>query len=138
MKKRRRAVAEINIVPYIDVMLVLLMIFMITAPLLTQGVAVNLPKAAAKNIVPSNQVPLIVTVNQQGEYFLNSAKKPNTPLSKNTLKTALLTAIKKNRHPQDVYVRADASVGYGKVMTAMVLLQKAGAKKVGLLTEPNH
>src|SRR5688500_1659955 len=88
LRKKRSAgqpVAEINVVPYIDVMLVLLVIFMITAPMLTQGVTVKLPKASSESIVSGNREPIIVSVNQEGHYFLNIHSSPNTPLDPHAL-----------------------------------------------------
>jgi biopolymer transport protein TolR len=138
-RQRRRPVAEINIVPYIDVMLVLLMVFMITAPLLTQGVNVKLPKAAAKALTANEQLPIIVSINKKGQYFLNIAKKPSRALSASALNDDVGRALgraKQRNQVRPVYVRGDSGVDYGKVVQAMVLLQQAGAKSVGLITEP--
>ncbi|MDF1654961.1 MAG: protein TolR [Coxiellaceae bacterium] len=138
-RNRKKPMAEINVVPYIDVMLVLLMIFMITAPLLTQGVHVNLPQASAKTLTPDNQLPIIVTVDKKGEYFLNIAKKPSKALNAAQLNDAVGIALgraKQKNQKRDVYVRGDKAVDYGKVVNAMVLLQQAGAKDVGLITKP--
>ena len=127
--------AEINVVPYIDVMLVLLVIFMITAPLLTQGVKVNLPQAASKPL-PSKQTPLIVSVDQQGLYYLNSNPHPNQAVSPQQLLSQVSARLAlKNNPPSGIYVKGDRAVNYGKVVQAMVLLQKAGASNVGLITE---
>jgi len=136
--KRRRPMAEINVVPYIDVMLVLLIIFMITAPLLTQGVKVDLPKHAAKNMKVKPQVPIIVTVDGKGNYYLNVANKPQRPINVHTLLTqvaAHLHLARERHQARDVLVKADRHVPYGRVMQAMVLLQKAGAPSVGLITD---
>ncbi|MDF1760579.1 MAG: protein TolR [Coxiellaceae bacterium] len=138
-RNRKKPMAEINVVPYIDVMLVLLMIFMITAPLLTQGVHVNLPQASAKTLTPDDQLPIIVTVDKKGEYFLNIAKKPSNALTAAQLNDAVGIALgraKQKNQKRDVYVRGDKAVDYGKVVNAMVLLQQAGAKDVGLITKP--
>lgn len=133
----RRPLAEINVVPFIDVMLVLLVIFMITAPLLTQGVKVNLPKTAAKAIADKQKEPLIVTVDSSGNFYFNLADKPDQPVTAQTLhflvSQQLTNGVQEGR---SVLVRGDKSVHYGKVMEAMALLQKAGAKSVGLITEP--
>ena len=134
-QNRRRAVADINVVPYIDVMLVLLIIFMVTTPLLSQGVKVNLPKAAAKALTSKNQTPLIVNVNARGEYFLNTAGK--IPLTANRLTDRVQSALKRNPK-RKVYVRGDSAANYGKVVGAMVLLQRAGVGEVGLMTQSNH
>jgi len=133
-RQRRPQLAEMNVVPYIDVMLVLLIIFMITAPLLTQGVKVKLPQAAAKTLPARETTPIIVTVNQQGQYFLNIAARPASALSGSRLSAQIASALKHNPK-RKVYVRGDRAVNYGKVVTAMVLLQKAGAGTVGLVTQ---
>jgi biopolymer transport protein TolR len=129
--------ADINVVPFIDVMLVLLVIFMITTPLLTQGVKVNLPKTQAKALPEQQKEPLIVTVDATGNFYLNLADKPNQPITPRTLSylvTNQLNAPQGDQRP--VLVRGDKSANYGKIMEAMVLLQQAGAKSVGLITQP--
>ena len=134
----RRPMADINVVPFIDVMLVLLVIFMITAPLLTQGVKVNLPKTTAKAITDQKKDPLIVTVDAAGNYYFNLADKPHQAIPAQTLSHLVQTQL--SGQPSDdqrqVLVRGDKNANYGKVMEAMVLLQQAGAKSVGLITEP--
>jgi len=133
---RKRPMAEINVVPYIDVMLVLLVIFMITAPLLTQGVKVDLPQAKAKQIKAQKQEPIIVSVDARGNYFLNIAPHPDRPLAARTLTDQISAEIKRHRQRQ-VLVKGDKHVDYGKVVQAMVLLQQAGADQVGLMTQQN-
>lgn len=134
----RRAMAEINVVPFIDVMLVLLVIFMITTPLLTQGVKIDLPQTEAKAIPPDQKEPLIVTVDAIGNYYLNIADKPTQPLTDRSL-SFLVTAQLKETDPsvpqRPVLVRGDKNANYGKIVAAMVLLQQAGAKTVGLITQ---
>lgn len=135
---KKRPMAEINVVPYIDVMLVLLVIFMITTPLLTQGVKVTLPKAKANAISEKHQEPIIVSVNKQGEYFLNIAEKPDQPLTSRalvSLVTSNLTLAKQAGAARQIFIRGDNAVDYGKVVTAMVLLQQAGVENIGLITE---
>lgn len=139
-KKARssRPIAEINVVPYIDVMLVLLVIFMITAPMLTQGVTVDLPKAASQNLKPSDREPIIVSVNQQGDYFLNISDTPELPLAGAALMVrvaAELQMAEQAKQPVNVLVKGDQGVPYGKVVMAMSLLKEAGASQVGLLTD---
>jgi len=134
-RKRRRQMSEINVVPYIDVMLVLLIIFMITTPLLTQGVKVSLPKAAARQLPPEKMQPVIVTVNSQGQYFLNLADNPHLPLSADDLQKRVHQAMAENAD-RKVYVRGDESAQYGQIVQAMVLLQQAGVGNVGLVTDP--
>jgi biopolymer transport protein TolR len=134
----RRLMAEINVVPFIDVMLVLLVIFMITTPLLTQGVKVDLPKTNSKAIPPSQKEPLIVTVDSAGNYYLNVSDKPNQAITARTLSYLAAAQLGKNPDEQrPVLVRGDNNVSYGKIVGAMVLLQQAGAKSVGLITEPS-
>jgi biopolymer transport protein TolR len=134
-----KPMSEINVVPFIDVMLVLLVIFMITAPLLTQGVKVDLPKTQAKAIAEQQKEPLIITVDAKGQFYYNLSDKPNQPITSRTLshlvETTLQTA-SADAPQRPVLVRGDQGVNYGKVMEAMVLLQQAGAKSVGLITQP--
>lgn len=138
---RRKPISEINVVPYIDVMLVLLVIFMITAPLLNQGVNVELPQAKAQPITPQDKEPLIISVDAKGNYYLNLTENPNQPLDlaviANRVNQALNSA-KQAGKEQPVFVKGDKQVDYGKIMTAMVLLQQAGAKSVGLISQPGE
>ena len=136
VSRGRRLMGEINVVPYIDVMLVLLIIFMITAPLLTQGVKVNLPKAHAEPL-PANSAkdPVVLSVDQQGRLFLNIASDSRAPLDPDTVVAQVTDALSK-APDRAVVVKADKAVSYGIVMQAMVLLQRAGASKVGMATDP--
>jgi biopolymer transport protein TolR len=136
VSRGRRLMGEINVVPYIDVMLVLLIIFMITAPLLTQGVKVNLPKAHAEPL-PTNQAkdPVVLSVDEQGRLFLNIASDPRAALDPDAV-LAQVTAAMHDDPDRAVVVKADKSVSYGVVMQAMVILQRAGANKVGMATDP--
>ncbi len=137
--KSKRPMAEINVVPYIDVMLVLLVIFMIAAPLLSQGVNVALPEAAAKTLPSKSDLPIIVSVDQGGKFYLNVAEKPQLAISAQNLLTqiaAQLQLAKQKHQSRDVYVKGDRAVDYGKVIEAMVLLQRAGVENVGLITQP--
>ncbi|HEY6516028.1 MAG TPA: protein TolR [Steroidobacteraceae bacterium] len=136
VSRGRRLMGEINVVPYIDVMLVLLIIFMITAPLLNQGVRVNLPKAHAQPLpTKSAKDPVILTVNGGGQLFLNIASDPNSPVDSDTVVTQVSGALQ-NDPDRAVLVKADKSVTYGTVMQAMVILQRAGADKVGMVADP--
>jgi len=138
--RRRRLMGEINVVPYIDVMLVLLIVFMITAPLLTQGVKVDLPRASAAPIDEeflAKHEPLIVTVDRAGRLYMNMGKNPDQPTTESTIATRV-SAVLRRDDKTPVLVRADTHVPYGNVMHAMVLLQGAGAEKVGLLTDPEN
>ncbi|EKD44815.1 MAG: protein TolR [uncultured bacterium] len=137
-RPRRKPITEMNLVPYIDVMLVLLLIFMITAPLLTQGVQVNLPQASAKAMPPQKNKPIIVSVNSQGTLFLNTSNNPDQPVTPQDLLSDVstqLTTAQTEHKEQDVYVKGDRDANYGSIMKAMVLLQKAGAQGVGLITQ---
>lgn len=133
-RKRRRPMSEINVVPYIDVMLVLLVIFMVTAPLLTPGVIVELPQADAEPLPGKSDEPLVVTVTVNGDYYLSVGDKPDDPIGHQLLLTKI-SAVLRHRPGTPIYVRGDAAVEYGKVVTAMALLQKAGAPTVGLITQ---
>lgn len=134
---KRRPMSEINVVPFIDVMLVLLVIFMITTPLLTQGVKVNLPQTQAKAMPEQQKEPLIVTVDSVGNYYFNLADHPNQPITARTLAYLAGQQLSQQTTEQrPVLVRGDKNANYGKVVEAMVLLQKAGAKSVGLITQP--
>jgi biopolymer transport protein TolR len=127
---------EINVVPYIDVMLVLLIIFMVTAPLLTQGIEVELPKAGAEPIDPvENTDPLVLSVDSQGSLYLNVGENESSPVD--AARVIQLASVVIERRPNTpVLVKADFRVAYGEVVAAMVLLQRAGAQKVGFLTDP--
>jgi biopolymer transport protein TolR len=139
VSRGRRLMGEINVVPYIDVMLVLLIIFMITAPLLTQGIKVDLPKAGAEPLDPSmlkNSIPLVLSVDREGALYLNQGGgNPQAPLDADTVATRS-TALLQRNPDLPVLVKADNRVQYGAVVRAMVILQKAGAKKVGFITDP--
>ena len=137
-KRRKNLMAEINVVPYIDVMLVLLVIFIATAPLLMQGVKVNLPKVAAKPISAKQQQPIILSVDSKGKYYLNIFSKPKQKLLAHEVSTQVAAAIrvaKQNHNKRAVLLKGDKDVDYGTIMRAMVLLQHAGAVNVGLITE---
>ena len=130
----KRPMSEINVVPYIDVMLVLLVIFMITAPLLAQGVKVELPQVASQPIDREQTEPLIATVDVKGNYYLNVGEDTKAPLDHDQL-VQRVAAVLRYKPETPVLVRGDQDVNYGAVVTAMALLQKAGAPSVGLLTE---
>ena len=132
--RSRRAVAEINVVPYIDVMLVLLVIFMATAPLLMQGVEVDLPKADASPVSDSDAEPLIVPIDAQARLYLNLGASDDQALSMETVKQRVATVLKRNPE-KAVMVWGDAAVPYGEVVVLMSELQEAGAPSVGLVTE---
>jgi len=136
-RRGRRMMAEINVVPYIDVMLVLLIIFMITAPMLTQGIKVDLPKAGAEPLPqdPKDTPPLILSVDNAGRFYLNIGKDEESAIGDDVVVERVATVLR--REPTTaVLVKADQTVPYGRVVTGMVLLQQAGAEKVGFITDP--
>ena len=133
---RKQPIAEINLVPYIDVMLVLVVIFMITTPLLTQGVEVNLPREASKVIEEQQQEPIIITVKENGDLFLNTSSKPNQAIPTQRLLTEVAAELIVTKdQPRMVLVRGDKNVAYGNIARVMALLQQIGVEKVGLLTQ---
>ncbi len=134
-RRTRRQVSEINVVPYIDVMLVLLVIFMITAPLLRTGVEIDLPDADATPIPGDAQDPLILSVDETGEWYLNVGETQDEPITRQEA-LKLSSAIIRLNPDKRVMVQGDTLVDYGQVMQAMVMLQKAGASEIGLMAEP--
>jgi biopolymer transport protein TolR len=134
--QKRKLMGEINVVPYIDVMLVLLIIFMVTAPLLTQGIEVDLPEAAAEPIESEpNETPIVLSVDAAGNLYINIGDDEDAPQSSQEI-VARTAAVLRNRPDAPVLVKADRDVPYGNVVGAMVLLQRAGADKVGFVTDP--
>jgi biopolymer transport protein TolR len=137
-QRKRRLMGEINVVPYIDVMLVLLVIFMVTAPLLTQGIEVDLPKAAAeplKQELLKDTEPLVLSIDAEGRYFLSVGDDKEAPLPAEEV-SRLAAAVLRRNAETPVLLNADQRVPYGDVVSAMVLLQEAGAPRIGFLTEP--
>jgi len=134
--QKRKLIGEINIVPYIDVMLVLLIIFMVTAPLLTQGVKVELPKAGAEPIkdIP-NHPPLVLSVDAEGNLYINVGDDEDQPANAKEI-VARTSAVLRNRPDTPILIKADRAVPYGNVVGAMVLLQQGGALNVGFVTDP--
>ncbi len=134
-RRGRKLMGEINVVPYIDVMLVLLIIFMLTAPMMSQGIKVDLPKAGAESLKPSDQPPLILSVDKAGRFYLSVSSRPEDPLDGDTVMQRV-SAVLRRAPETTVLVKADAAVAYGKVVQGMVLLQRAGAQQVGFVTDP--
>jgi biopolymer transport protein TolR len=136
-RRKRRLMGEINVVPYIDVMLVLLIIFMVTAPLLTQGIKVDLPKAGAEPLPEdmSKEQPLILSVDAEGRFYLNIGGDEETPIDADTV-VQRVSAVLRREAQTPVLVKADRNVPYGSVVEGMVLLQTSGAEKVGFITDP--
>ena len=132
--KKRRPMSEINVVPYIDVMLVLLIIFMVTAPMLMQGVKVDLPEANADPVENQDSEPLIISVDKAGQLFLNVGSQEDQALSLATIRDRVAAVMRRNPE-KPVLVWGDEAVAYGDVVTVMVALQQAGAPSVGLVTE---
>lgn len=135
VRKRRRPVSEINVVPYIDVMLVLLIIFMVTAPLISQGVKVELPKASAQPIDQDEIPPIIASVDVKGDYYLNLGDNQEQGVDNDQM-IALVKAQLEKQPETPVVVKGDGAVAYNEVIQLMVLLQKAGVPSVGLMTDP--
>jgi biopolymer transport protein TolR len=133
--RKRRAIADINVVPYIDVMLVLLIIFMVTAPLLKQGVEVDLPDAPANPLDVNSPEPIVVSVDSKGTMFLNIAPEPEAEIAADALVNQVKAAlIRDPKRP--VMVRGDANGPYQNVVSTLVLLQQAEVGSVGLVTDP--
>ena len=135
LRNRKRPMSEINVVPYIDVMLVLLVIFMITAPLLSQGVKIDLPKVPSEPLPASDNDPVIVSVDAAGNFFINYGENQDQPVSPEVLVNRV-GALVRYRPELPVLVKGDSGVNYGRVVQAMALLQGAGVKGIGLITEP--
>lgn len=134
-KARRKPMAEINVVPYIDVMLVLLIIFMVTAPLIMQGVQVDLPQAPSAPIDEKDDEPLIVSIKADGTFYIKLGEDPEAAKSLPEIKDTVSKVLR--QQPQTpILVWGDTSVPYGSVVSMMSELQKAGASSVGLVTEP--
>lgn len=133
-RNRRRPMSDINVVPYIDVMLVLLIVFMVTAPMLMQGVKVELPKAASIPVGKQDDEPLIVSVKADGSYFINLGKDQEKSQSLNVVQDKV-SKILRRKPETTVLVWGDTNVPYGSVVTLMTALQTAGAPSVGLVTE---
>jgi len=131
---RKRPIADINVTPMVDVMLVLLVVFMITAPMLATGVAVTLPKVRAEQLPTENQRPLVVTVDKDGKAYVGLE---DTPVEMKDL-APMLKALAENNMEKRVYVRADQATPYGAVVTVLALLQGAGFTNAGLPVDPNE
>ncbi len=134
-RRRRTLLSEINVVPYIDVMLVLLVVFMIAAPLMVQGVLVNLPETLSEPLPREKNDPLIISIKPEGTFFLETQATKNTPLGLDEISIQVEKILKANPSLQ-VVVRGDGGVKYQKVMELMSVLQASGAEDVGLITQP--
>jgi biopolymer transport protein TolR len=136
-RRGKRLMAEMNVVPYIDVMLVLLIIFMITAPLLTQGIKVDLPAAATEPLSQdmTEHPPLILSVDKTGNFYLNIGGDEETPVAADAV-VDRVSAVLRREPKTAVLIKADRGVVYDRVVEGMVLLQQSGAEKVGFITDP--
>ncbi len=134
-RKRRGPMAEINVVPYLDVTFVLLMIFMITAPLVQTGVDVDLPQAEAAAVDLKDEPPVIVSIKKDGAFYIDIGDRQDEPVDEDVLYTRVAAVLRNNPQAQ-IYVRGDHLVEYGKIVTVMAALKVAGAPKVGLMTTP--
>ncbi len=134
-RNRHRLMAEINVVPYIDVMLVLLVIFMVTAPLITTGVKVNLPQEKAGGLASPTIESVVITIDEFGDYYIDIGKDKHQPASERILFDRIRIVLEYKRDTP-ILVRADNRVDYGRVVRAMVVAQAAGAPEVGLITVP--
>lgn len=136
---RRKPMAQINVVPYIDVMLVLLVIFMVTAPMMQQGVDIDLAKVAGEPVKvdpgEKEEEKIVVAVNAQGEFYLDQDGRDVPPMDEIALANRVMELLAKRENKQ-VYVRGDQAVDYGRVVEALAALQAAGASGVSLITEP--
>jgi len=135
LRRRRRLMAEMNVVPWIDVVLVLLVIFMITAPLLTQGVKVDLPQVPSEVMPPTEHEPLVISVDREGRYYVELGETPDEPVTAQRLLTRV-AALRKYKPDIPVLVRGDEQANYGQVVGLMTILQSAGVDSVGLMTDP--
>jgi biopolymer transport protein TolR len=133
-RRRRKPMADINVTPMVDVMLVLLVVFMITAPMLATGVAVNLPKTRAEQLPSERERPLVVTVDKDGAIYGGMGLDPVVVASL----AEQLKAIALDRLDKRVYVRGDEAVAYGKVMEVLTVLQYAGFASAGLPVDPKY
>jgi len=134
--KRRNLISDINVVPYIDVMLVLLVIFMISAPLMVQGIQVNLPEASSEALPVKNNEPLIISIDKEGKIFLETESTKNQSLTLLELNSFVSKIFQASPNMQ-VVIRGDASVAYQRVMVVMAELQSAGASDIGLISQPS-
>ncbi|CCE22733.1 protein TolR [Methylotuvimicrobium alcaliphilum] len=132
---RRKPKAEINVVPYIDVTLVLLIIFMVTAPMLQTGVEVDLPQADTETAEQQNDPPVIVSIDREGRFYVDMAGQESQEMGADEM-TATVADVLRDKPAIQVFIRGDKFVDYGKVISAMAALKNAGVPKVGLMTQP--
>lgn len=135
-RNKRKPISDINVVPYIDVMLVLLIVFMVTAPMLVQGVQVDLPQASTQPVPETDDDPIVVSVDKAGKYYvtLGDPDKQGEPLELAEIGDKL-SKILRNKPKTPIMVKGDGAVDYASVVAAMAVLQGAGATSIGLITE---
>lgn len=134
---QKKRISEINVVPYIDVMLVLLVIFMVTTPLLTEGFRVQLPEAKARAIKKSDQKPIVISIDERGRLYINLGETPNKPVQAKTL-VARVVARRKQYPDLPILIQGDVNADYGKVINAMAILNRAGVDNFSLVTNPTR
>ena len=135
LKRRRNLISDINVVPYIDVMLVLLVIFMIAAPLMVQGISINLPEVSSDALPVEKSEPLIISIRSDGSFFLEIDATRNKSLSLEEISQEIAKILKADEDMQ-VVIRGDGEVKYESVMLLMSQLQQLGSKNIGLITKP--
>jgi biopolymer transport protein TolR len=134
---QKKRMSEINVVPYIDVMLVLLVIFMVTTPLLTEGFRVQLPEAKAKPISRAEQKPIVISVDDRGRLYVNLGDSPQKPVKAKTLVTRVVA--RRKQYPDlPILIQGDVNADYGKVINAMAILNRAGVDNFSLVTKPTR
>lgn len=133
--RRRKIISEINVVPYIDVTLVLLVIFMITAPLQQSAVKVDLPVTGGAKVAPTTQAPVVISITKNGHFYLSETAESEKPIPLTEL-LSLVATLQKNNPQTQVYIKADTAVDYGNVVSVMAALKEAGVPQVGLMTSP--
>lgn len=135
-RNRRKPMAQINVVPYIDVMLVLLVIFMVTAPMMQRGVDIELPKASAKPVAEEPEDQLVVSIDRAGQVFIDMDGPDAPPVADEIELANRIAGLLEERKSKQVFVRGDTGVDYGHVVLVMTALQAAGASGIGLITDP--
>jgi biopolymer transport protein TolR len=133
--RRRKIISEINVVPYIDVTLVLLIIFMITAPLQQSAVKVDLPVTSGAKVEQTTQAPVVISIQKNGHYYLSETAESEKPIPLTEL-LSHVAMLQKNNPQTQVYIKADKAVDYGNVVSVMAALKEAGVPQVGLMTSP--
>ncbi len=134
VRRKRKLSSDINVVPYIDIMLVLLVVFMVTAPLFSQGYNVELPAVNSKPLQLNRQTQVVISITESGVYYYNQGQR-NERLTLRQIQTKL-QALQKSKDELEVFIKGDTKIQYGAVMTLMGSLQQSGIENVGLITQP--